>query len=181
MKFPIHKQSVKSLGVLLNEICYCLQLFGIQRIYLIFFSSCSHISDLEELENELFFHDLNYVNIRKRSTGCASTSHVGDQNVGKVGGQRINLGPNCFKKGSIIHEFIHAFGFYHEHVRADRDNYIELNMDKIEKMTKDWQYQYKLQKKSLNYGLPYDGGSIMHYPSSFGTTFKSRVKIVANN
>ena len=41
------------------------------------------------------------------------------------------LGPDCMIKGSIIHEFIHAFGFYHEHVRDDRDDYIKLNLDKM--------------------------------------------------
>ena len=120
---------------------------------------------------------MNYVNIEKRSTGCAGTSHVGDQNWAKYGGQRIMLGPDCMIKGSIIHEFIHAFGFYHEHVRADRDNYIKLNLDKIEKMTWNNQNQYELQKNSLSYGLPYDGGSIMHYHSKY---FKPLVKIVSN-
>ena len=129
------------------------------------------------MENKLFVQEVNYVNIRKRSTGCASTSHVGDQTVGKSRGQTITLGPDCMIKGSIIHEFIHAFGFYHEHVRADRDDYIELNLDRIEKMTWQKQHQYVLQKNSLSYGLPYDGGSIMHYPSYY---FKPLVKVVSN-
>ena len=86
-------------------------------------------------EREIFHDGLNFVNIQKRSTGCASTSHVGDQTVGKSRGQNITLGPDCMKKGSIIHEFIHAFGFFHEHVRADRDDYIKLDSDKIEKIS----------------------------------------------
>ena len=138
------------------------------------FFSHSHVS------LGLFFLDQNYVNIRKGSTGCAGTTHVGDQNVGKLGGQTIILGPDCMEKGTIIHEFIHAFGFYHEHVRADRDDYIELKWDKIKKMTEGQQQQYVLQKDSITYGLPYDGGSLMHYHSSHGTDFKSRVKIVSN-
>ena len=128
-----------------------------------------------------FFPDgLNYVNIQRSSTGCASASHIGDQTVGKSRGQDITLGPDCMDKGTIIHEFIHAFGFFHEHVRADRDDYIEIKWDKIKKMTEDEQYQYALQKDSISYGLPYDGGSIMHYPSSHGTDFESLVNFFSN-
>ena len=46
-------------------------------------------------------------------------------------------------------------------------------------MTKTEQHQYALQNDSITYGLPYDGGSIMHYHSSHGTDFKSLVKIEA--
>ena len=31
----------------------------------------------------------------------------------------------------IKHEFLHAMGFYHEHVRADRDDYVIVNMTNI--------------------------------------------------
>ena len=158
-----------------------MQLCGIQRIYLISFFSRSHVSELDEFETDLLaFHDLNYVNVRKRSTGCAGTLHVGDQNQGKYGGQIIRLGPDCMDKGTVIHEFIHAFGFFHEHVRADRDKYIKLNLEKIGNMTLGEQHQYALQNNSITYGLPYDGGSIMHYHSSSGADFISLVKIVSN-
>ena len=74
---------------------------------------------------------------------------------------------------------MHAFGFYHEHVRADRDKYIKVNPDNIED-SDGARWQFKIQKNSITYGLPYDGGSIMHYsPKSFrrgeGLTFKSKV------
>ena len=75
---------------------------------------------------------------------------------------------------------MHAFGFHHEQVRTDRNKYIEVNMDNIED-TDPARRQFKIQENSNAYGLPYDGGSIMHYsPYSFrragkGLTFKSKV------
>ena len=42
----------------------------------------------------------------------------------KLGGgkQVINLAfsRRCMRSGTIIHEFIHAWGFHHEHARPDR-------------------------------------------------------------
>ena len=33
----------------------------------------------------------------------------------------MNLADHCFNQGTIIHEFVHAWGFKHEQSRSDRD------------------------------------------------------------
>ena len=81
--------------------------------------------------------------------------------VGKWGGeQEISLSPGCLSEGTIIHEFIHAIGFYHEQARIDRDDYVEIQWQNLQKGTES---QFLKQVNSLTFGVPYDGKSVMHY------------------
>ena len=87
--------------------------------------------------------------------------------VGRQGGvQSIQLGNlQCFTKEVLTHEMIHAIGFYHEHTRLDRDNYVEVHLgcikDSLEK-------NFKVQPNTESFGLPYDARSIMHYKPTQG-------------
>jgi len=94
--------------------------------------------------------EANYVSIGYFGGGCSS-------NVGKInmGAQRVTLGWCRDSLGSIIHEFGHALGLFHEHTRADRDNYLNVpsgangNFDVANTDPR---------------GIDYDFGSVMHYP-----------------
>ena len=46
--------------------------------------------------------------------------------LGRVGGrQMISLMKNCLQEiGAIQYELLHTLGFYHEHTRSDRDDYL---------------------------------------------------------
>ena len=49
------------------------------------------------------------------------------------GSQRISLVDGCLPAhGTIMHEFLHAFGFYHEHTRGDRDDYVKIDFSNIQ-------------------------------------------------
>ncbi|KAK3706764.1 hypothetical protein QZH41_004503 [Actinostola sp. cb2023] len=94
--------------------------------------------------------------------GCASR-------VGRGGGmQKLTIGSTelrC-KKGNIIHEMGHALGFFHEHSRPDRDEFVKIHPKNI--MLGFERNFYKFSTKfidSLN--VPYDYGSIMHYGKGF--------------
>ncbi|EEC10942.1 conserved hypothetical protein [Ixodes scapularis] len=55
-----------------------------------------------------------------------------ESHIGRVGGpQELSLGSGCVWHGTILHEFLHALGFEHEHARIDRDNYIKVYRSNI--------------------------------------------------
>uniref|UniRef100_A0A914XMU1 Metalloendopeptidase n=1 Tax=Plectus sambesii TaxID=2011161 RepID=A0A914XMU1_9BILA len=96
-----------------------------------------------------------YINIM-RGNGCYS--HVG--RVGKS--QDFSLANGCVQRSTVLHEFIHAMGLWHEQSRADRDQYVEILTQNIQ----DGQ-QHNFDKYNLDLidhlGQPYDYNSIMHY------------------
>ena len=98
--------------------------------------------------------------------------------LGMIGGeQELSLDDGCWSNKTIVHEFIHAFGFGHEQSRPDRDQYVEIVWANIED---DKQSQYAIKVGSHTYGVPYDGKSVMHYGSTYfsngnGSTMESKV------
>ncbi|XP_015803588.1 low choriolytic enzyme-like [Nothobranchius furzeri] len=81
--------------------------------------------------------------------------------VGRVGEQQLvslqRFG--CIANGIIQHELLHSLGFYHEHTRSDRDNYVRINWNNI--MESAGVNFRKMNTDNLN--TPYDYSSVMHY------------------
>nr|XP_040039993.1 meprin A subunit beta-like [Gasterosteus aculeatus aculeatus] len=98
----------------------------------------------------------NYISVFKGS-GCSS--FVGNQHAGK---QRLSIGNNCDRLGTVEHEFLHALGFWHEQSRADRDDYVNIMWDRI-KPGKEHNFKAYDDTVSSALGVPYDYGSVMHY------------------
>lgn len=68
-----------------------------------------------------------YLRITADTSGCWSS-------VGRIGGrQDLNLQvPGCAtKKGTVIHELMHAVGFLHEQSRYERDEYVNIQWQNI--------------------------------------------------
>nr|XP_045603957.1 zinc metalloproteinase nas-4-like [Procambarus clarkii] len=111
-----------------------------------------------------------YIHILK-GDGCSSS-------VGRVGGaQTVSLGPGCLYVGIVLHELMHAAGFWHEQSRADRDNHITVN--KLNVQSGMW---YNFEKypwdRIQSLGIDYDLGSVMHYgPYAFAQD-RSRPTII---
>jgi hypothetical protein len=50
------------------------------------------------------------------------------------GAQDVSLDDGCIASwapGVVMHELMHALGFYHEHTRPDRDTYVTINFANI--------------------------------------------------
>ncbi|XP_050024380.1 high choriolytic enzyme 1-like isoform X1 [Dermacentor andersoni] len=100
----------------------------------------------------------NFVSIAYRRGRCAS-------NVGMQGGeQTVALDPSlCLELGQVAHEFLHALGFFHEHSRPDRDEYVRVLWDNIIKASSE-SFWRNNETEADTLGEPYDYESVMHYP-----------------
>jgi len=43
----------------------------------------------------------------------------------------VSIGPRCVVTGAVMHEVLHALGFWHEQNRPDRDNFVTIHFDNI--------------------------------------------------
>ena len=90
-----------------------------------------------------------------------------------MGAQSIVLDPsqNCLQPHIVMHEIGHAIGFYHEHNRPDRDEYVKIITRNIDKLDPELQDEYdRLKTSQVNsLGVGYDYNSIMHYDRYVGT------------
>uniref|UniRef100_A0A0R3S3T2 Metalloendopeptidase n=1 Tax=Elaeophora elaphi TaxID=1147741 RepID=A0A0R3S3T2_9BILA len=83
--------------------------------------------------------------------------------VGRAGGrQPVSLEADCIQSGTIIHELMHAVGFFHEQSRPDRDEYIEIMWQNVLRGAEDQFDKHSLRHLDL-LDEPYDYSSIMHY------------------
>ncbi|KAB7504055.1 Zinc metalloproteinase nas-4 [Armadillidium nasatum] len=84
--------------------------------------------------------------------------------------QEVDLAQFCLDRGTILHELNHVVGFEHEHVRPDRDQYIEVIWDNFtsEEFKKEM-YIVKDRKRWSVFNESYDLYSLMHYgPYAYG-------------
>jgi hypothetical protein len=66
----------------------------------------------------------NYVHIQN--------STFNNSQVGMVGGQQIINIVSWGTQFVIVHELLHCLGFYHEHVRADRNMFVTINCNNVQ-------------------------------------------------
>uniref|UniRef100_A0A6P7HBQ8 Metalloendopeptidase n=1 Tax=Diabrotica virgifera virgifera TaxID=50390 RepID=A0A6P7HBQ8_DIAVI len=97
-----------------------------------------------------------YFKIVDESPGCFSG--VGRLSYGK---NKMNLGKDCFTKiGIIIHELMHIIGFWHEHSRSDRDEFVDIFEKNI---IAGEENNFVKQNTTINFNQTYDYESVMHY------------------
>ncbi|XP_076813917.1 plasminogen-like isoform X2 [Clavelina lepadiformis] len=85
--------------------------------------------------------------------------------VGRTGGnQEISIGDGCQNVAVIMHEILHALGFWHEQSRPDRDNYVTILFDNILN-GKETNFFKKTVGDIESFSSPYDYKSVLHYSS----------------
>ncbi|XP_017872646.1 PREDICTED: low choriolytic enzyme-like [Drosophila arizonae] len=100
-----------------------------------------------------------YISIGSSHTGCWSS-------LGRRGGKQVlNLqSPACLRRiGTAVHEMMHAIGFFHEHVREERDSYVTIYFKNI---ISEKTHNFNKVQKSVNFGVSYDYDSVMHYSTT---------------
>ncbi|KAK3741569.1 hypothetical protein QZH41_012512 [Actinostola sp. cb2023] len=90
---------------------------------------------------------------------CSCCSFVGRKGNGRQG---ISIGKNCDKFGIVVHEIGHVVGFWHEHTRPDREQYVTIIRDNIKK-GEEHNFQKLTAAEIDSRNEKYDYGSIMHY------------------
>ncbi|XP_057322584.1 bone morphogenetic protein 1-like [Microplitis mediator] len=99
-----------------------------------------------------------YLVFTKSDVGCY-TSFGNEHRKSSIG-----MNCKCMKFGTILHELGHAIGLYHEHVRPDRDHYIEIHYHRV--LTSRRHNFYEIPRDEVKIFGEYDFDSIMHYPEN---------------
>lgn len=99
-----------------------------------------------------------YVKISFSTTlgSAAGVSRLGRQG----GGQSLMLASSA-SQGTVMHELMHAAGFYHEQCRSDRDQFVRIHEENMEAGRKS---QFQIEPGLTQ--STYDYCSIMHYSST---------------
>ncbi|UJR18159.1 hypothetical protein I4U23_005059 [Adineta vaga] len=106
--------------------------------------------------------DRYYISI-VNGNGCSS---IVGQNTGVNMIRYVSLQhPGCIDEGRIMHELLHTLGFYHEQSRPDRDNYVRINYENIQK-SKEHNFAKYTNDAVNTLNTIYDYGSLMHYEST---------------
>lgn len=100
--------------------------------------------------------DRNYVNLIKGG-GCYS--YIGMLNQGA---QTISIGNGCQYKATVVHEIMHALGFWHEQSRLDRDQYITVGWSNMNQAMRS-QFKKVTNSQAQTFNYPYDLVSVMQY------------------
>ncbi|XP_063837208.1 seminal metalloprotease 1-like [Ostrinia nubilalis] len=105
--------------------------------------------------------------IQGSANGCFSSvgfNTPGDDDDEEVS-QVLNLSKGCFRHGTVVHEMLHTLGFYHMQSTYDRDDYVKIVWENIKAGTEHNFAKYT-NDTVTDFGVPYDYGSVMHYPET---------------
>ena len=105
--------------------------------------------------------EVEYVDFTGKTDAGNNTPFIGFR---KGQRQEINITAFWWRQGPWMpaHELGHVLGFFHEHQRWDRDQYVTVHYQHI-KPGREFDYDWVPKTRWIASGTPYDYRSIMHY------------------
>ncbi|XP_063828870.1 zinc metalloproteinase nas-13-like [Ostrinia nubilalis] len=111
--------------------------------------------------------DRNFVRLTGRPTGCyASVGFDQNRGIHTMNVARDQPGQGCLNWVVIVHEWYHLLGFFHMQSTYNRDDYVRIHWENIER---GYAFAFDRYDNSIvsNLGLPYEYSSCMHYGTHF--------------
>ncbi|EDV99282.1 seminal metalloprotease 1 [Drosophila grimshawi] len=110
--------------------------------------------------------DDGYLSITAQPGGCyTAVGYLGTPQVMNL--EIYPIGEGCFRPGTVLHEFMHALGFYHQQSSAIRDDFIEVIQENIVP-GKEFNFKKYAESVVTDFDLGYDYNSCLHYrPGAF--------------
>ncbi|XP_060644802.1 seminal metalloprotease 1-like [Drosophila nasuta] len=133
-----------------------------------------------ELKSCLTFKEVSkdqseYVNITAESGGCYTA--VGYQRrVQQLNLETYDLDEGCYRLGTIMHEILHAVGFFHQQSTWNRDDFVHIATENIAD-GKEHNFEKYSENLVENFDQTYDYGSVMHY-TPYGFSKNGEMTIV---
>lgn len=138
------------------------------------------LNDISNATHLTFEYDPSAPHVNKLVYVSSVDAQVSYSPIGRQSGtyNNIQLAYDGFSKGTVIHETLHSLGFFHEHSRTDRDNYVTIIEGNINP-----EYLYAFDTFTGDYGAgynlgPFDFSSIMLYSSKNGFAIDSSLPTI---
>ena len=115
-----------------------------------------------------------YVYFTGNTNAGNNTSHIGFRAGTR---SEVNITPFWWRQQEWmpVHELGHVLGFFHEHSRWDRDEYLTVHYEHI-KPGRQSDYDWIPKTNWLVSSTPYDYRSIMHYRTCWASSCESECK-----
>ncbi|CAB4056245.1 unnamed protein product [Lepeophtheirus salmonis] len=151
-------------------------------------------SAMDEIENKTCVRwvprngEKNYVYIKNNERGCfAVLGYNQYRRMHVLNLQRSNGFSSCMVSGIVQHEMLHILGYHHEQTRPDRDSYVKIHWDRIQRDSLNNYFKNIYDNAAVippkcqplsnattfddcysgftidTFGYAYDYGSVMHY------------------